>query len=87
MATHTKRDRIWSTALLLACRTERFALSDVYAECDAGEPAERTVRDVLTTMADEDWLEKHTAPDDGQRLYSAGPGLDEAADRLVDATR
>ncbi|WP_459192731.1 hypothetical protein [Halosimplex sp. J119] len=82
MATHTKRDRVWTAALQLASRTDEFSTADVYAETDGDDPAERTVRDVLTTMAAEEWLCKHTAPEDGRRLYSAGPKLGDAAERL-----
>ncbi|WP_123539010.1 hypothetical protein [Halosimplex salinum] len=83
MATHTKRDRIWNAALQLACRMDEFAVSDVYLEVDVDDPAERTVRDVLTTMAAENWLLKETAAEDGRRLYRAGPKLDDAAATLA----
>jgi len=86
MATHTKRDRIWDAGLQLASQLDEFAVSDVRVETDLGDPAERTVRDVLTTMAAREWLEKHTAAADGRRLYSAGPKLDEAATELHDGT-
>lgn len=86
MARHTKRDRIWDAALRLASRVDEFAVSDVRVESGVDEPAERTVRDVLTTMAAEGWLRKHTAAADGRRLYSAGPKLDEAARTLFEGT-
>ena len=85
MATHTKRDRVWTVALELACRMDEFAVSDVFAEQSVDDPAKRTVRDVLMTMAAEDWLQKTTAAEDGRRLYGAGEKLDEAAETLSDS--
>lgn len=77
MPTNTKRDRVWSVALGLAARTERFGVADVIAEEGLEASSKRTARDVLTTMVDQGWLRKRTCPDTGSRLY--GPG-----DRLSD---
>lgn len=75
MATHTKRDVVWSAALELATAGGAFSIRDVDRTCEDDLPSERTVRDVLTTMADEEWLAKDTRATDGKRLYRAGPRI------------
>jgi len=72
MVTNTKRDRVWNAALELAENRETFALDDVYATCDATDLSDRTMRDVLTTMAELDWIEKRVDPTDGRRQYARG---------------
>lgn len=76
MTTHTKRDWVWTTALEEATTADEFSVQDIQTACGRQAPSERTVRDVLTTMADQDWLAKTINPSNGVRRYTTGTKLD-----------
>lgn len=60
-ARHTKRDRVWDTALRLAREQEVFTLKEVMGSIETSV-SRQTTHDVLTTMAEMDYLEKDEQP-------------------------
>ncbi|WP_135821677.1 hypothetical protein [Halostella litorea] len=71
MCRETKREPAWVAAIRLAMLEGRVDVDGVMAEANLAAGRERTVRDVLSTMASRDLL----APVDGDDAYVPGPVL------------
>ena len=72
MTKHTKRDKIWSTALRIG-DDGVFTVEDVLREAGLPESSERTCHDVLTTMHELGHLDFYRGKDRG--AYYAPPDL------------
>lgn len=58
MVKNTKRDKVWSLALILALQGNPFKLKHIQNWLGDDAPSDRTTRDVLNTMKQHGWLEK-----------------------------
>lgn len=72
MTKHTKRDKIWSTALRIG-DDGVFTVEDVLREADLPESSKRTCHDVLVTMHELGHLDFYRGSDRG--AYYAPPDL------------
>jgi len=60
MAKNTLRDRVWNRALILATRGDHFEVKHIRNYILSDEGSDRTIRDVLNTMVENEWLEKES---------------------------
>lgn len=75
MATQTKRDQAWNASLTMALELDEFDIADVLREAGLDEQSKRTTRDVLSTMAEQGWLQSRVCEHTGRRLYRADESL------------
>ena len=74
MTKDTKRDRVWSAALTKAFAGRNFSVGDVRERAGLDESSDRTVRDVLNTMVETEWLEKERKQ---SHVWFAGRRIDD----------
>ena len=73
MTRNTTRDEVWNQALSVAIGGGSFQVKHIRNSILADEGTDRTIRDVLNTMVEMEWLEKESKH--GHK-WRAGPKID-----------